>query len=507
MICELLIQRGVNPSSSRFHLGTQWFPVDNLLYGNYMQQHKFLECLALASPELQQFLASTPLGQIEQYVKDEIKRFIATPPPPKTTTTLEEIPLSQDQKALLESHQLVLDADTGKELLWSKIERRPSKWSPLIFAKKLPAKAYKILLEEAQITQITFNPFKGTQTQWQDVSEGRNIQILNNYRPPVWYTQDLDPAQYEGKQEEYPDLFKYLVANLVPTPLDQSVLLDWLSLAVFDRPHSILSLRGIRGNGKTIFKHLVFHIVGNFIEAQEKIFGDFNAELRNKRIVGLDDNGEIGTLKGHALRKKLTNPTLTYSQKHVQTEALEKQYASFIACSNIEKQFYVEFDERKIVSLLLTDKKMETWPQMSQAIYDWLRPFEQPDEKSLSPAHIEFLRLIGEGLFTRLLNRKPSVALEFFGGWFWADVTSSLPSFKRYTVDLVRTSNGSEPIDYELLKAEYSADIGRGEIPQWSTLIRWMNGGFHLWGNKLFTEIDEKGKKFYPNPTLSLRSH
>ena len=504
MICDLLVASKARATNNRLYLGNSWFPVNDLLLGHQSQQ-KFLQTLAQRSPEIQTFLFNTPPKEVEAIVHNEIQKFLAIPTAPPSPTTIDEVPLSPDQIALLESHQLVLDVTTGKEVLWSIVERRPSEWSPLIFSKKLPAKAYKIILENAQFTRITFDPFKGTQTQWKEVSEGKDVQVLNSYRPPLWYKQDLDPTQYQGKQEVYPDLFKYLVANLVPTPQDQAMLLDWLALAVFDRPHSILSLRGIRGNGKTIFKHLTYHLVGNFLEAQQRIFGDFNAEMREKRIIGVDDNEELGTLKGHSLRKRLTNPTITYNKKNVQTEVSEKQYASIIVCSNTERQFYVEFDERKIVSLLLTDKKMETWPNMSEAIYDWLRPFEQPDEKALSPAHIEFLRQIGMGLFTRLLNRRPNVALEFFGGWFWADVISSLPSFKRYVVDMVRTSYQGEALDYELIKAEYSADVGRGEIPQWSTLVRWMNGGFHLWGNKLFTEIDDKGKKFYPNMNLSIR--
>ena len=442
---------------------------------------------------LQQRLAQLSIQQLESLVQDDLRKFVSD------ALQNQEEELSALQELLLKTHTLYTDIHSSREILWNMGERRVSDWTPTAYLKKFPIGIKTKLTMNAPLAKIVFSPFHGTQTTWQDISEGHTVTCCNTYKPPVWYDRDLNPADFHGKQENYPQLFTYLLSNLFPYPQEQQTVLDWLALATFDRPDAILTLRGNRGNGKTQFKHIIYHLVGNFLEAQDRIFGDFNAELRNKRIIGIDDNERIGTIHGHNLRKRLTNPTITLNEKHIQTEVTEKQFASFIICSNSDKQHYVEYDERKIVSVWTTPHNMQTWPQMAQPIFDWIKPFLEVDTNKFTPGHTEFLRQVGLALFTRLCNKSIPVSLEYHSGTFWLDVIASLPSFKRYIVEQV-FSGEFDTLEYEVLKADFAADNARGNIPHWHTLSRWLSSNFNLYGAPLTTDVDNKTKSFTPNP-------
>ena len=409
--------------------------------------------------------------------------------------------LTPRQEKLFKTHTVLVDVNSGDQFLWLNIERRLSEWNVKAWLNAFFQKHRATILSQAPFGLLTFDPTRGTQNQWQGLSEGHTVVFCNTYRPPVWYAENLNPQDYIKRQEKYPQLFQYLLTNLVPYPQEREIILNWLALAVFDRPHSLLSLRGVRGNGKTTLKLIFYHLIGNFVEAQQRVFGDFNAELRNKRCFGIDDNKEIGTRDGHNLRKRLTNPTITLNEKYVQTEVSEKQWASIIVCSNTEDDFYLEYDERKIVSTWLTNKKMEIWPYISEDIFKWLRPFEHPDSTQLTKSHIEFLRQIGEALFTRRLKINISPAFEYRGGHFWEDVIRSLPAFKRYIVEIVQNAEDETPLEYEVLKADYEALNGKNVL-NWYRLFGWLESSFNLAGEPLAIAIDKQEKSFVPNLKL-----
>ena len=501
MIFEYLQQLGARLTPQRIVLGNCRIHRDFRAHPPYYN-HLFLQLLR-QHPEINNKLRSLNNFDGETWVKTELDKFILHQEEllaRQKEVKEEQETLSERQEKLLKTHTLLVDTHSGDRFLWLNAERRLSEWNVNAWINAFFQKHRAKLLAEAPFGRLVFDPTKGTQNCWNDQFEGHETVFCNVYRPPVWYTQNLN-TNMENQKETYPDLFNYLMNNLIPYQPEREVVLNWLALAVFDRPHALLSLRGVRGNGKTTLKHIFYHLIGNFIEAQQEIFGDFNAEIRNRRCFGIDDNKAIGSRDGHNLRKRLTNPIITLNEKFVQTKVSEKLWASIIVCSNTEDDFHVEYDERKLVSVWLTTKKMEKWPQMSEKIFDWLRPFEQTDESQLTEGHIEFLRQIGHALFIRQMRVSASPAFEYRGGHFWEDVIRSLPAFKRYVVDMVQNADDETPMEYEILKADFEALNGRNVL-SWYRLAGWLESSFNLAGEPLITSIDKNEKSFTPNLKL-----
>ena len=228
---------------------------------------------------------------------------------------------SPGQEDFLRTHKPFFDIDSGEPLWWSLVERRPSKFSAKIASYKFMGKAQVALRDMAGFSEVLFEPMMGLNGGWESVREGVKIASLNAFRPPVWYKKN-----YQGVpcQENYPALFVHFVKSLFPVEAERGVLLDWMALALFERPFTMLHLRGMRGNGKTIFKHILFHLIGTFYEVLRKVSLDFNADLKQKRIIGLDDNIMIGTHDGYELRKILTNSLLSYQEKQIQTKKIRQ---------------------------------------------------------------------------------------------------------------------------------------------------------------------------------------
>ena len=410
-----------------------------------------------------------------------------------------ESPFSPLQEALLQTHIPCVEWETGECFLWAKNDRRISDMSHKIFTQKFKGKARIAIDEMAVISEVVFDPYKGTQTYWETTKEGQPLRILNAFRPPVWYTQDVTKDQAAALPEKYPQLFAQYVKALFPVPQHQSIFLDWLSVALFSRATSMLLLRGARGNGKTIFKQLLFHLIGNFHEALAGISLDFNADLKNKRIIGIDDNQNIGTFKGAMLRKSLTNATVSYNEKNVQTKMSSKQHASFIICSNPADAFYVRHDERKLVCPTLSTVRMETWA--TPEIFRWLEAFETT-ENLTSATHIEFLRQIGVALLGRFVRRNPSPAIELKGGVFWDDVRRSLTSFRRHLLDALLVTPPQEGLDFDIEREEYAmiSKGSGGKLEHWHTIKTWLEQDMSWRGHQLVGQIDEKEKRIYVNP-------
>ena len=414
--------------------------------------------------------------------------------------------MSAENAILTRTHKLCMDIHSGDYFLWSEKDQRISEWSVKAFSSKLPKEVFSDLRNKAPLSKITFDPFRGVEKQWWEPSEGLQVLVHNSYRPPQWMTQNF--TQEDKKRPEvYPPLFLYLLQCLIPDPAHLSVVLDWLALAVFDRPEAFLTLRGARGNGKNKLMYILFHLVGNFYVAQKKILTEFNADIKNKRIIGIDDNPIIGTEQGHMLRKSISNPIMSYNEKHLQTSQSEKMHASFIIVSNPSDKFYVRWDERKIVAPTITDQKMETW--VTPEIFEWIRPFEDTSSNDPLPeGHVQFLREIGYGLFSRFCQHKPKVNTMLKEGYFWFDVYSSLTSFKRYILrkclywdsDMVE-SGGT--IEYDIVREDYLMnEKSGGHIDNWHTLRDWVLADFLWRDEKIVLSVNESAKTMVANPAI-----
>lgn len=222
--------------------------------------------------------------------------------------------------------------------------------------------------------------------------------------------------------------------------------------------------------------------------------------------MGIDDKKAIGTREGYMIRKSLLNPSASFNEKKVQTFESHRQFFSVIILSNPGDRFYVEFDERRIVSPTLCNVKMETWA--NKATFAWLWAFE---EKKVSGPHLEFLRQIGVSLMVRAKKRgtlwNPNIQLK--AGYFWSDVIYSLPAFNRYVFSAIsdRTPDDNT-IDYEELKASFKTGDSFGKIPHWATLTGWLKSGFAINGHTLLESpdsINEEDKTFKCNKIFCRR--
>ena len=417
------------------------------------------------------------------------------------TKAQEDAAYTAEQTNLLKTHTVAVDVRTGEYFLWSNSEQRMSDWSvKALFERFAGAKLFR-LKSEAKLSRIVFNPYRGMDKMWEETYEGNVVVTYNAYRPPRWQTHNFTPDM-GVVPERYPELFMFLLQGLIPQVEHQSVVLDWLALAVFDRPNSFLLFRGPRGNGKTTFIYLVYHLVGNFLNAQKKIITEFNADLKNKRIVGMSDNPVIGTREGNTIRKSFTDPITTFNEKNVQTTISEKQHASLIISTNPSENFYVECDERKIVSPTLTPHAVTEWS--NDEIANWVKIFGRV-EGDLPEGHLQFLREVGAGLFSRYCQRRPSPDIQLRAGHFWDDVFKSLTSFKRFVLSRCLYPQEEDlKMEYDVVRSDYAMEPSRGggHIETWHTTRSWALADFTWKGKRICTHADEKDKILHINPDV-----
>ena len=497
MILQRLEQLEAKLTPARLYIGARFWQIEKLLTTPIYQNTGFLQ--ALSSPQFDAWLGKLPYQQLNEIFRQQLSEFIR-----QSQEAQENTNISQQQNLLLETHIPFVDVETGQRHLWSLKENCISKWSHTAIT-ALFRNRQGLLDSRLVMGKVVYDPYKGTKNNWQQHNEGHTITYCNLYKPPIWYDKDLNHEKLKTYPQTYPKAFVWYLNNLIPNNYDLGIVLDWLALAVCARPQAMLVFRGIRGNGKTILKHVIYHLVGDFVELMKEAGGgDFNYEIKNKRIAGADDNSLIGTRKGHDLRKRLSNPTMTFSQKHVQTTQSENMYASFILCSNIGKEFYVEYDERKIVIPLLTQTPMLKWQGNTQAFMDWLNGFEVADSEQLSASHVDFLRQIGVSLFARYVQKQLKPNLELKSGNFWADVLLSLPGFFRFVAEQVfyYQSGDEQRMQYTIVKADYIDAHGRGFVMNWYQLKNWIEGGFNICGEPLALECDDSTQTFIPNPKL-----
>ena len=209
---------------------------------------------------------------------------------------------------IFKTKKICIDYTTNNYFVWDLTEQKVSKFHPDALL-KLAGPHAKEIKKEIPVVKKDYDPFKGQARMWKENVEGQELQVLNLYKPPIWHTQQWTKEQILKSKEQYPPQFVQFFQFLFPKPEQQMIVLDWLALAIFNHHVAALVLRGMRGNGKTMFKHFVYHLVGSWYDAPEDLTRDFNYDFLHKRIIGMDDNLEIGTHKGHILRKRLSNPT------------------------------------------------------------------------------------------------------------------------------------------------------------------------------------------------------
>lgn len=334
---------------------------------------------------------------------------------------------------------------------------------------------------------------------YRDVIEGKEggvvhlVKRINRYKPPFW--REIKPES--SWLSNMPTLAKKLLNASISDEHNQNVLLSWFHNALVDSNQTILVNRGARGCGKTTITKLFAYIIGDYLKATDDQ-DQFTAEYRDKRIVYFDDHISIGTRAGHIKRKTLTDKLKTLKEKHVQTRNSEVVFTSYIINSNPSDNYYNEYDDRKSVYVAYKDiniNKVLTEAELAFLDGITLKPTSELDDKEKT-----FIASLGY----YLLHYDPIISPTqiHLTDQFWEDVRLSLPAFKRFI--LTMALNGDEPeISYRKSIMLYKK-LGNASsnIDNFSTLMKFFDGGFLWKGHKIFTVIDKDKTTFTVNEEI-----
>lgn len=184
--------------------------------------------------------------------------------------------------------------------------------------------------------------------------------VYNVYRPPVWQAD----AFYDGKEiekiEELPEIYKKFLNHLVDADeASFEYTLDWLANSIQRRNYCILTTIGQSGIGKGTLGEIMKGLVNseNFGETGNRILAErFNAQIKNKRIVYIDEVS-IKSQKEEERLKALVNNAIEVEAKGKDAEQIEN-HASFYMSSNSMDAIKIYADDRRFSIVTLTDKKL-----------------------------------------------------------------------------------------------------------------------------------------------------
>ena len=413
---------------------------------------------------------------------------------PKNTEVEVDGEAKKDLDGFMEQNILFQNARTIKEILiFNKSEREiVSDLDPLILINRLKKDERKKLMLSMPIATVKYDAYSA---EYMEKGEkyGLSLTYLNTYRPPSWR------REFPDAKEEWlvsaPELFERFFLYLIPLEADRKAVLSWLCHAMTGRHHSFLVLRGNRGNGKTIFMKTMMAVVGDYYLALNGVVSDFNADLKNKRVVGIDDDTEIGSFDGNKLRKKLINTMVTYNEKHKQTKESEEQFASYILCSNPSDKFHVEYDERRVVQVDLTHEKMND--HFTPKERNFLDTLAMSEDK-LGPKQLEFLAHLGHYVLHKSRHNPHNYDLCYKGGTFWKDVVESLNGFNRMVVERV-LNREADTYEFKELCYDWKEDkTNRQGVPSWSSFKHFIET-FQYKDKSIVGKANNKTKSFKPS--------
>lgn len=367
--------------------------------------------------------------------------------------------MTDRQRQLNDRFILCRDTMTNDFVLFDKVKRRIPDWiCSEAYLDVLPGKIAGHKAKFAPLARLVFDAYDSKPFKKED-RDGIEIMRLNAYVPPLWQVKYPDAPK---GSDEPPELFTRFLDNLVPDAKEQKIVVDWVANALTRRNQSYLSLRGMRGNGKTLFMKLIMAVIGHYYFAKDGITKDgFNADLKDKRIVGIDDDTFIGSYQGHRLRKQLTNTSVTYNAKFKQTTKSERQYASYIIASNDEDPFYVTHEERKIVCVALTESNAIDF--LTEEERDFIDELPKEIEADATKKDLKFLAHLGHYLLNYAKNNEDmfSPNAQYGGGAFWDDVVKSLSLMSRIAVEKA-LSGEFEEVSYDELLIEFDEHKSMG---------------------------------------------
>lgn len=212
--------------------------------------------------------------------------------------------------------------------------------------------------DKTYISNFTYNPYK-----YNILYKDSGIWNFNTYSPPKWMVDYFHSGRVDEieKVEKIPKIYKDFLMHLVDKDeLSYDYILDWTANAMRYRNFCILTTIGQQGIGKGVLGDIFMKLVGdsNYSLTDNKLIQkDFNAQLKNKRIIYLDEilvktSSEINKFKS------LINSTVEVELKGVDAVTVEN-FASIYTSSNDLDAINLSGDDRRFSIVNLTSKKLK----------------------------------------------------------------------------------------------------------------------------------------------------
>jgi len=206
--------------------------------------------------------------------------------------------------------------------------------------------------------EFVYDPFKRER-----VYEGDDlISYFNNYEPPTWMVDEYGQYKEVERVDKMPELFHRFFIHLSNgKESEYNYMVKWLANSIQDRNFCVLTAIGAPGIGKGVLGNIMLGLVGlsNFTKTDNKLISkDFNAQIRNKRLVFCD---EINIKKTNHMNKfkDLVNDKIEIEGKGKDAK-LDDNYASIYVASNNLDSLYIPENDRRFSVIELTNSRLDS---------------------------------------------------------------------------------------------------------------------------------------------------
>lgn len=403
-------------------------------------------------------LDPVPLDAYEEFYDEDKKKAVYEAFKKKHTPTkfqLESELFSKQKKMLSERFmsgrlQTFKDIDRPNEfILFDSESRNPWNFEPEAIFSVLDKDQVTEVKFKAPLARLRFDAFEDYRIKSSNTEDGFPFAVVNTYTKPKW-------QEKFGTNVEMDERFKRFMEIFVPNEEHRKMTYSWMSHALIKRHQNFLSLRGTRGNGKSTFCNIFGLVTGRYVQPNDDfMLKDFNAEIKNKRLVVFDDDSSTTSRKGAGRRKKIANKIITYNEKNIQTKEHETNYSSFILCSNTDTAFHLNYDERRLVQpdLCETDLKDTEMGDLLNFFYELPDLYEQEDEEA-----VKFVAGIGSYLHEIYGTDNYGESSQLRNDVFWEDVIDSLNAFPKYVATNIVSKEYEEEVRFSYLKEEFLSE-------------------------------------------------
>ena len=224
---------------------------------------------------------------------------------------------------------------------------------------------FKHFLDKDAIKDLTIRPCKFIYDPFRKhrIYEGDDlISYFNTYEPPSWMVDEFGQYKEVEKLDEIPELFHRFFIHLSDGKKSEyNYMIKWVSNAIQNRNFCVLAAIGAPGIGKGVLGNIMLGLVGlsNFTKTDNKLISkDFNAQIRNKRLVFCD---EINIKKTNHMNKfkDLVNDKIEIEGKGKDAK-LDDNHASIYIASNNLDSLYIPENDRRFSVVELTNNRLDS---------------------------------------------------------------------------------------------------------------------------------------------------